>query len=123
MSQLQLDLRAHDLPPRWDGHPVEWENWAPELVVTHLDRDPCAQCGSKERLRTRGIRSIRHDDNVIRFRRGRPTRPRDLRAVLCVTRCVGCRLDVVFDPWTGQWWDLDGSDYQDAGSHAEDGAL
>lgn len=30
--------------------------------------------------------------------------------------CPDCRYDTVFDPHIGQWWDLDDSDYQDAGS-------
>ena len=51
-QQVGLDLwpREHDLPPRWDGLPVEWGDWSDTAAVIicpptrHPDR--CDHCGT-----------------------------------------------------------------------------
>jgi hypothetical protein len=121
MSQLSFNLRAHDLPPSWDGVPVEWGEWA-EMVEPFIcppPKDPrcCPQCGStKTPNRARGKRVVPFGDNVVRLGRAR-LRPREHRAPdLVALRCPACEHDTVWDMVTNEWWDLDDSDYLDGGS-------
>lgn len=119
MTQLSLNLRAHDLPPRWDGDPVDWSPWQPLPAVTicpPLRTQGCDNCGSATRpLTCHGTRTIAYGPNVIPIGRSR-LHDRHIHARLVVHRCPDCHHDTVFDPHTDQWWDLDDSDYQDAGS-------
>lgn len=67
MEQLTLQLRAHDLPPSWDGAPVDWEPWDNSSVTlcvrgSHRERcHRCEHCGSNASPMTaHGIRRIPH---------------------------------------------------------------
>lgn len=120
MTDLFTHAREHDLPPRWDGYPVEWTEWsdAPNVFVCSPPKGwgVCAECGStSRRLRSSGTRVIPFDDNVIRIAKGM-LHPRETRAALTAYRCPDCLHDVVVDLWTDQVWDLDVTDYGDDGS-------
>jgi RNA polymerase subunit RPABC4/transcription elongation factor Spt4 len=99
--------RDHDLPPKWDGHYVEWAGWVSldMFICPPPKREVCKVCGSTElSITNRGI---------IRDRDGKTGRER--RYSLMASRCPDCRTDQVMD-WNGAWWDLDPSDYVDDGS-------
>ena len=74
MTQLSLNLRAHDLPPRWDGDPVDWSPWQPIPAVTICPpprTQGCGKCGSATRPFTcHGTRTIAYGPNVILKRPG-----------------------------------------------------
>lgn len=126
--------RRHDLPPRWDGLAVTWGEWheTRSSVRFHipLDQQACIACGlldeplvavgtihptpgeMVETTRARRLPSGRTYDRRVRV----PARPH-LR--LLAFRCLGCRADRVFDEHSHELWDLDESDYTDAGSTVE----
>lgn len=118
-EQFGLDLRAHDLPPAWDGAPIEWGPWEPlpdAFICPPPKLDGCEHCHSTATpVRAHGTRTIGYGDNVVTIRTGR-LHPRHLHAPLIAVRCSGCGHDTVWDAVTDQWWDLDDSDYQDGGS-------
>lgn len=112
-DQLSIDLREHDLPPRWDGHPVQWGEWKPMPDVTICPppkADKCVKCGSTEAANQ--ARGVRQDFANVR---------RLLGGDLIAMRCPRCDHDVVWDLATNEWWDLDDSDYQDGGSREVSG--
>ncbi|OYN76835.1 hypothetical protein [Mycolicibacterium sphagni] len=41
-TELPLWERKHDLPPRWDGMPVEWGEWTAESMLLHRNDAPAA---------------------------------------------------------------------------------
>jgi hypothetical protein len=90
----------HDLPPRWNGRVVEWEGWkmpAPVFVCPPPRAECCPNCGSLTE------------------------QPVNCGVVVAVIelfahRCPDCRHDTVMELSTGDWWDLDLSDYEDGGS-------
>lgn len=96
--------REHDLPPRWDGHPVTWEAWSTEVPTTlrlHVDDGgACDRCGSLELARTT---------------QGVVTAPDEPPHRLYLSRCADCAHDTVVDH-DGVVWELDPSDYTDQGS-------
>lgn len=122
MTDLFTHAREHDLPPKWDGYPVEWEGWVQEphafICPPPKDLGACGECGSLERrLHSRGTRRIAYDDNVVRLGKGR-LQHREMQATLSALRCPDCHHDTVVDLWTAEVWDLDPTDYGENGSHA-----
>jgi hypothetical protein len=116
---------GNDLPPKWDGRPVEWEGWRnlETSMALHLPVDDltCRACGaigerainSGKRLRT-FRKEQRTKSGAIYLSTQRYRRPvRDLFAF----RCRHCGHDQVLDTSTDQLWDLDPSDYSDEGSY------
>lgn len=99
--------RAHDLPPAWDGQPVEWMEWSPEARSSLFYHSPieqmtCRECGTVDEPRT------------CSGRRG------DLPVWdLIASRCRHCGHDQVTETQTWQTWDLEPEDYTDAGSWPE----
>lgn len=111
----------HDLPPKWDSVPVQWEPWenSPTTLCVKGLREPCGHCGSRTHpVAAHGTRIVPIPDSVVSI--GLPaygaTKERIQRMALLVLRCPDCRHDTVWDPWTDEWWDLDDSDYGDEGS-------
>lgn len=139
MTDLLTLLREHDLPPKWDGLAVLWRGWEYQQAGVFLCPPPTPRedrCGGcKEPLTERGfpVQSVNkglvavssvltHDDlryeEDNRERLGRLAHKRKPRALwrLYVWRCPNCRLDTVWDTDTDEWFDLDETDYSDAGS-------
>lgn len=122
MTDLFTHAREHDLPPKWDGSPIEWEGWRQQdpafICPPPKDFGACGECGSlAPRLHNLGMRRISYDANVVRLGRGR-LMPRELHASLSALRCSDCHHDTVVDLWADEVWDLDITDYGDQGSHA-----
>lgn len=113
MSDLLVLAREHDLPPKWNGIDLTWDGWRelPDVRVFVCFRgkqpppDHCGKCGSIERsIVNRGAGTV--------FLGGK-----DRHAVsLMVFRCPDCHHDLVSDETTGEWWDLDHTDYGPEGS-------
>lgn len=113
--------RFFDLPPKWDGLPVEWEDGWSVLSTTFnicrsrlngsriLEEDPevCSGCGMVRQTSTRS--------GTITYRMGKQTRYRRLTAF----RCVRCGHDQIVEltPTGVMCWDLDAEDYTEAGSY------
>jgi hypothetical protein len=120
-DQLDLNLwpRQHDLPPRWDGLPVEWEPWTPTTAtfICPPPRKPltCHRCGDPRPPEVSIGRIWTDPDTappaigVARLRNGR-----HVVAVISAHRCPGCSHDTVFEG--DQAWDLDETDYTEDGS-------
>lgn len=113
--------REHDLPPKWDGCPVEWGPWreAPPVLICPPPKGhgTCPECGSTAtRMTATGLRHIAYGDNVVRVGTGR-LQPREMTASLSAVRCPDCMHDIVVDLWTDSVWDLDPTDYEDEGSN------
>lgn len=118
---------VHDLPPRWDGRPVVWQGWtAPIVFMCSIPERACAECGSRrDPSLNAGLvgdspdltrAAVKRNDDAIRFhRRMAPARIGWIR--LTAFRCPDCGHDVVVDD-EGTAWDLEPSDYTDAGSVA-----
>lgn len=127
--------RPHDLPPRWDGRVVVWDDWDrfEEKVVVFICPPPkassrvCQACGSfAPRLMARGRVAVSARatlDELLDEDRKRSRLPVALRhkipAValyeLTAFRCPDCLFDQVVDG-TRTVWDLDETDYLDSGS-------
>ncbi len=108
MIDLLYLARDHDLPPKWDGHHVEWTGWqnAPVTFICPPKKsEPCRMCGSTaDTIHNRG------------YYRGLDRRTgRQWKRVVLALRCPDCRTDQAMD-WHGDWWDLDPSDYTNDGS-------
>lgn len=108
-------IREHDLPPRWDGHAVEWAGWedrGPTTLVFHLpvESHACPSCGSL--AAQRGERA-----NVGRVlpREGTTALHTGHRR-LFATRCADCGHDQVYDLERDALYDLDDTDYGPEGS-------
>lgn len=102
--------REHDLPPKWDGHPTHWDGWrdTPIMFIRQPDRDVCVACGSTTRpIMNSGIVHIDIDGLTQPIRKGR----------LYVFRCLDCYHDTIHNVNTGEWWELDHTDYGPHGSH------
>ena len=121
-EQLTMPLwpRQHDLPPRWDGLPVEWGEWSSTegMFICPPPRDTCGRCGTVQPPRI-ALGRIWTDPQTApaAIGRARLQRGRHLVAILSAFRCVVCEHDHVLDG-DGQAWDLDETDYTDAGSWA-----
>lgn len=119
-ADLLTLAREHDLPPRWDGHPVTWTSWGP-VPAAFLCPPPagprCPSCHTDAgQLHAAGtiLRELRTSStgstgSVVRARTGGPLGRLD------VFRCTGCQLDTVHDQ-DGGIWDLDATDYGPNGS-------
>lgn len=100
---------AHDLPPRWDGRKVTWQPWREQPLVflcgpRASGRTHCTSCRtSQPRMTCSGTVS---GEDTYPVRR------------LFAYRCSGCGQDTVVElaPQGMQVWELDDSDYGDAGS-------
>ena len=120
-QHVGLDLwpREHDLPPRWDGLPVEWGDWTDTAAVIicppprHPDR--CDHCGTtRPRLINTGRVWTDEASAPSAIGRARLNRNRHLVGLITAFRCAACNHDSVVDP-NGQAWDLD-TDYTGDGS-------
>lgn len=128
-EQLGLDLwpRRHDLPPRWDGLPVEWRDWntpgATFLCPPPRHDRRCDTCRSTAEPRT-AVGRIYTDPTTAPRAIGRAhlENGRHLIGVLTACRCPDCGHDTVTDP-AGRVWDLDPTDYGDDGSYDVSEAL
>lgn len=123
--------RAHDLPPRWDGHVVVWDGWeagalSDVRLCPPLPRECCPACGSlaepttnRGRVARSGITTRQQIAARDASRRQLGWASHNLRTLavyrLTAFRCPDCRHDRVLENLT-TWWDLDESDYTDDGS-------
>jgi len=126
-DQLALTLwsRDHDLPPRWDGLPVEWSEWSDTSAIFICGRaarrpERCGHCGS---IRSPLIASGRiwadwPPATVPLMGRTRLAGGRRLVANIAAFRCPDCQRDHVIDGLGSgaQTWLLDETDYRDEGS-------
>jgi hypothetical protein len=131
---LSLVDNRHDLPPSWDGVPVEWSEWSTgnTTLALHIPADKlaCEQCGAVEEpsisfgkrppetptfttTRTKTTKSG-HKYDVHHEVKSWPIRD------LIAARCRHCGHDVVTDLRTDERWDLDETDYGPDGSTASD---
>lgn len=129
---LTLVATRHDLPPRWDGRPVEWGEWHQAQTTlpfhTPVADQACTACGliaepaisagripplASETFEVPDIRTLRSGRT---YERGKKLVPAWAVVCLVAFRCTGCGADRVHDERTGETWDLDASDYGDAGS-------
>lgn len=96
--------REHDLPPYWDGQPVQWRDWQHlhTTLIYHqpLEHTACEQCAVLD-----------HRASCVGTLRTVP--PQTLLAL----RCTHCKLDTVVNINTHEQWTLDASDYTAEGSY------
>ncbi|MGN7250066.1 hypothetical protein [Arthrobacter sp. SAFR-014] len=134
MSHLTLVHARHDLPPSWDGVPVEWSEWSEghTTLALHVPADKlaCDRCGAIEEASISfGKRPPEHP--TFMTTRTKTTKsghqydvPHEVEAWavrdLIAARCRHCLHDVVTDTRTGEAWDLEAPDYEDAGSYPDD---
>lgn len=120
---MQLDLwpRQHDLPPRWDGLPVEWGDWTdtPDIhICPPLPKRPkCENCGSRRDPRMALGRVWTEPGMVHAIRKARMQNGKHLVANLAAFRCPDCEHDHVLDIANNEAWNLDPTDYTDSGSY------
>lgn len=107
--RLLPPYKRHDLPPKWDGHPVRWAPWltSPGLTASLACRLPtheraCQKCGLIDAPTTSTFGYV-PDQRFL------------------ATRCM-CGHDTVTDLNTWEQWDLESHDYDDEGS-TPDGSL
>ncbi|QGZ16923.1 hypothetical protein SEA_LITTLETOKYO_31 [Arthrobacter phage LittleTokyo] len=131
---MRLINGRHDLPPLWDGVPVEWTGWSAHRTTLplHVPADSlcCRQCGAvDEPLINFGIRPPdRPTYPGTRTKTTRSGHKYDVAAEvpswpvrdLIAARCRHCRHDVITDLRTDEVWDLEEDDYQPAGSYPTD---
>lgn len=134
-SSLSLSVltgREHDLPPRWDGRPVQWDDWSEPVWTTldwHLGDEwrACTGCGAIDQRETcmgrvqalpgdtRMVAVVRYTRSGHRYERTEE-RSSLVFAELTAMRCRHCNADVVLDHGRAEVWELDASDYGAAGS-------
>lgn len=108
--------RLHDLPPRWDGLPVQWADWTDAAAMSP---ERCTYCGGTTAAAI-NTGHIWTDESSASPATGE-ARLRDGRrfvGLLTAFRCPQCEHDHVLDSITGKRWDLDDTDYTDEGSWA-----
>ena len=124
---LPTGPRLHDLPPKWDGHRVEWRGWrvSPRTTLEfHGLREACPHCASTTPEAINFGVVWAKPVGLIPFPGGRwdarGSRQGGDHAVkwLNAYRCPDCRTDEVEDRMTRELWVLDDSDYDDNGSYA-----
>lgn len=122
---MELDLwpRQHDLPPRWDGFPVEWGQWsdtAEVFICPPPKRERCEHCRSA-RPPLMNLGRIWTDPATAprAIGRARLQNGRHLVANIAAFRCPDCERDHVLMLMAGKWqaWNLDMTDYTDDGSY------
>lgn len=121
-QQASLDLwpRQHDLPPRWDGLPVQWGAWTDTagMFLCPPPRHPerCARCGTTAAALINTGRIFTDQASAPpAIGRARLKGGRHLVGLISAFRCPRCEHDRVLDP-AGQEWELDATDYTDDGS-------
>lgn len=119
-DQLHFNLREHDLPPMWDGHPVAWDDeWepTPAMNICPPPKNPgCEHCGSlAQSLMRCGLRGPFRTATRNRYNQIVKGWTHDRLTVL---RCPDCLHDVVVD---SEWnlWDLGPEDYGPRGSYLQ----
>lgn len=134
MRALALVHSRHDLPPSWDGVPVEWSEWSKggTTLALHLPPDQlaCPECGAVEEPAISFGKRPPETPTIMGTRikttkSGRQyTVPQEIKAWavrdLIASRCKHCLHDVVTDLRTDERWDLDESDYAPQGSYPAD---
>lgn len=122
-QQLGIDLwpRTHDLPPRWDGLPVQWSQWSTTDGIRLCGRasrseDRCSRCSSTAAPRI-NLGRVWADPASAEPAIGPTRSPQDRRPAYMITafRCPACQHDWVLDG-NADTWDLDPTDYTDRGS-------
>lgn len=113
--------REYDLPPRWDGLPVEWGPWwdSAAMVVCPPPRHPprCDRCGStRPRLISTGRVWTDPTTAPPAIGKARLRGGRHLVVLMSAIRCPDCRHDTVLET-SGREWDLDETDYTHDGSY------
>lgn len=104
--------KKHDLPPAWDGEPVQWRGWQETQTSMRFHAlDGCEKCGVVNEPSS----NIGRRPNVegIEWMNG---------GWLVAYRCPDCGHDTVHDQRDDTYWDLTPEDYLDDGSTVE-GAL
>ena len=121
-QQASLDLwpREHDLPPRWDGLPVQWSQWSDTSGVMICPPPPqperCTHCATTEApMITIGRIWTEKATAPTAIGPARLRNGKHLVGLLTAFRCPVCEHDHVVDP-NGDSWDLDDTDYTDDGS-------
>lgn len=133
-GHLSLVAQRPDLPPAWDGAPVEWSEWSTghTTLALHIPADKlaCDHCGTVEEPSINfGKRPPEHP--TVMTTRTKTTRsgrkyevPHEIPSWpirdLIAARCRHCGHDTVHDLRTDERWDLDESDYSPAGSYPAD---
>lgn len=137
-GDLLVELREHDLPPKWDGLVVVWHGWEyqrPAFICPPPKKDCCEACGTPFGFRgfptqsvNRGRVALRpsitvedieaHDENRRRLGSLAHKSPSIALWRLHAFRCPGCQVDTVWDTDTDEWWTLDHTDYGADGSAA-----
>lgn len=128
---LALVHDRRDLPPLWDGTPVEWTGWRQErtTIILHVPPESlaCSKCGAiDECIHNFGIRPpaegatvrylvTRHLPSGRTYQREEESPAHPVRDLI-VSRCRHCGHDTVTDERTGECWDLDETDYGPEGS-------
>lgn len=119
--ELELWPRQHDLPPRWDGLPVEWGEWSDAADVyicpPPRKRSRCCRCGSCCKPRMSLGRGLTELESVSGSVPARLVNGERVEAHLAVFRCPECEHDYVLDFANDEAWDLDPTDYTDSGSY------
>lgn len=117
--ELELWPRQHDLPPRWDGLPVEWGKWsdtAEIFICPPPKQQRCTHCGSLTApLMNLGRVWTEPATEPPAIGRERRQHGRQLASILSVFRCPDCKKDHVLNG--DERWELDSTDYTDAGSY------
>lgn len=134
-APLRLVYSRHDLPPSWDGQPVEWDEMSDDdhrsTIILHAPAAAlaCHKCGSVDEPRISwGKRPP--ESPTFSTTRTKTTRTGRKYEVPCeveawavrdliAARCRHCLHDVVTDTRTGESWDLDASDYGPEGSASD----
>lgn len=110
-AELELWPRQHDLPPRWDGLPIEWGEWSDTADVficpPPRERTRCSQCGSDRRPRMSLGRVLTELAVVDKSTSVRPASVARVVANLALFRCPECEHDYVLDFANDEAWDLD----------------
>lgn len=120
---MPLWPRQHDLPPRWDGLPVEWGDWSDTADIYICPPPPprenrCEYCKS-ERPHLMCLGRIWTEPGTVHaIGRARMSGDRHLVANIAAFRCPDCSRDYVIDGLgpNSQQWTLDETDYTDDGS-------
>ena len=117
------------MPPRWDGHRVDWRGWEVPPPTTlerfHGGLVVCPHCAStRPQAINLGVVWVK-PTGLLSFpskqhwdARGSRSGGDHAAQWLTAYRCLDCRTDEVEDRMTGELWVLDDSDYGDDGSYA-----